>query len=262
MRDELSEDGIRRFLKHGELSLRVFPEIDSTNTALKALAAAGAPEGLALVAAAQSAGRGRMGRRFFSPAGSGLYLSLLLRPQLEAAEAVRLTACAAVAAAEAIEEFSGRPAAVKWVNDVLVDGRKVCGILTEGALDGESGRLRYAVIGVGVNLRAPEGGFPEELRGVAGAAFEGLSIPSLRCRLAGAILDRLVDRTADPGAPEVFEAYRGRSLVPGKKIRVLMPGAPPFPAEALALLEDYSLLVRLEDGSLRTLRAGEVSLQL
>ena len=260
--DVLSAEGIARFLRHRELRLRVYPTIGSTNTALKAMAAEGAEAGLALVAAQQTAGRGRMGRSFYSPPGSGLYLSLLLRPELPAAQAVRLTACAAVAAAEAIESLSGAETAIKWVNDIQIGGRKVCGILTEAGLDCESGRMHYVVVGVGVNLRAPEGGFPPELRGIAGAAFEGREIPALRCRLAAGILDRLLDYSARPDDPALFEAYRSRSLVLGKKIDILTPGAAPVPAKALALGEDYSLLVRLEDGTLRRLSSGEVSIRV
>ena len=259
--DVLSEEGIRRHLVHQELRLQVYRSISSTNTVLKAMAAEGAEAGLALVAGEQSAGRGRLGRSFYSPADTGVYLSLLLRPLLRAEEATRLTACAAVAAAEAIEALSGRETGIKWVNDIFMDGRKVCGILTEGGVDCETGLLHYAVIGIGVNTRVPEGDFPAELRGVAGAAFGGQSVPELRCRLAAGILDRLADYTQRPSDPALFEAYRSRSLVLGREVDVLSPGREPQAAQVLALQPDYSLLLRLPDGSTQTLRAGEVSLR-
>ena len=257
----LSAEGVRRRLRHGELDIRVFDTIGSTNTALKAMADAGADAGLALIAAEQTAGRGRMGRSFFSPAGSGLYMSLLLRPAVPAAQAVRLTACAAAAAAEAIEELSGRSAGIKWVNDIYLDGKKVCGILTETRADGADSSLRYAVIGLGVNLREPEGGFPEELRPIAGAVFPGGDIPELRCRLAAGILDRLADYAADPDDPAILEAYRRRSFLPGRQISIHVPGREPQSAEALGVNEDYSLRVRLPDGSERDLVFGEVSVR-
>ena len=260
--DVLSEDGIRRHLKHQELKLQVYKTITSTNTVLKALAAEGAPAGLALIAGEQTAGRGRMGRSFYSPADSGLYLSLLLRPNVSAVEATRLTACAAVAVAETIEELSGRPAQIKWVNDIFVDGRKVCGILTEASVDCENGMMHYVIIGLGVNTRVPAGDFPEELKGIAGAAFDADSIPELRCRLAAGILDRLAAYTQNPGAPLVFEGYRSRSLVLGKQINILAPGRDPVPAEVLDLEEDYALLVRLPDGSTQRLNSGEVSIRV
>ena len=260
--DVLSEEGIRRHLKHQELKLQVYKTITSTNTVLKTLAAEGAPAGLALIAGEQTAGRGRMGRSFYSPADSGLYLSLLLRPNVSAVEATRLTACAAVAVAETIEELSGRPAQIKWVNDIFVDGRKVCGILTEASVDCENGMMHYVIIGLGVNTRVPTGDFPEELKGIAGAAFDADSIPELRCRLAAGILDRLAEYTENPGAPRVFEGYKSRSLVLGKAINILAPGRDTVPAEVLDLEEDYALLVRLPDGSIQRLNSGEVSVRV
>ena len=260
--DVLSEEGIRRHLKHQELELQVYKTITSTNTVLKTLAAESAPAGLALIAGEQTAGRGRMGRSFYSPADSGLYLSLLLRPNMSAVEATRLTACAAVAVAETIEELSGRPAQIKWVNDIFVDDRKVCGILTEASVDCENGMMHYVIIGLGVNTHVPAGDFPEEIRGIAGAAFNADQIPELRCRLAAGILDRLAEYTENPGAARVFEGYKSRSLVLGKAINILAPGRDPVPAEALDLEEDYSLIVRLPDGSTTRLNSGEVSVRV
>ena len=259
--DVLCEEGILRHLRHRELELRVYKSISSTNTVLKTLADEGAGAGLVLVAGQQTEGRGRMGRSFYSPADSGLYMSLLLRPVLPAAEAARLTACAAVAVAKTIEELSGKAAQIKWVNDVLVDGRKVCGILTEASLDCENGMMRYVVIGSGINTRIPDGDFPEELRGIAGSAFGEEQIPELRCRLAAGILDRLMDYAAKPDDPAVFEAYKSRSCLLGQEINILCPGKEPVPAVAVDLEDDYSLLVRLSDGSIRNLNYGEVSVR-
>lgn len=260
--DVLSAEGVRRHLRHQELELRVYRTISSTNTVLKSLAAEGAEAGLVLLAEEQSAGRGRMGRSFYSPPGSGLYLSLLLRPAMRAADATRLTACAAVAVSETIEELSGRDAQIKWVNDVFVGGRKVCGILTEASVDCENGALHYVVVGIGVNTRVPEGDFPEELKGVAGSAFGAGAIPELRCRLAAGILDRMTDFAENPSAPGIFEAYRRRSLVLGREIRILAPGREPVPAVAVDLEQDFSLVARLSDGSIRRLSSGEVSVKL
>ena len=259
--DLLSAQGVERYLKTPGLRLQYVPSLPSTNTALKAMAAEGAPEGTVLIAGEQTAGRGRMGRSFYSPPDSGLYLSLLLRPQLPAAEAVRLTACAAVAVAEAVEELSGLETQIKWVNDVLIGGKKICGILTEGSLDVESGQLAWAVVGIGVNTAVPTGDFPPELRETAGAVFGAARPPELRCRLAAGILDRLADYCARPADPAVFEAYRSRSLVPGREITIHTPGREPEAALALELDSDFGLLVRLADGSVRKLNSGEVSVR-
>ena len=234
------------------------PEIGSTNTALKELANRGEAAGLALVAGRQTAGRGRMGRSFFSPEDTGVYLSLLLRPRLPAAEATRITACAAVAVAETLEELSGRKAQIKWVNDVFMDGKKVCGILTEASLDCESGLVNYAVVGIGVNALTPPGGFPPELREIAGAVFPERTLPELRCRIAAGILNRLWRFCGGERLGDCFEAYRDRSLVLGRELELLSPGREPEPALALALERDYALRVRLADGSERRVQSGEV----
>lgn len=256
--DVLSAPGIEKHLACPGLRLRYFGEIGSTNTALKELANRGEDAGLALIAGRQSAGRGRMGRSFYSPEDTGVYLSLLLRPGLPAAEAVQITACAAVAVAETLEELSRRPTQIKWVNDVYMDGKKVCGILTEASLDCESGQLSYAVVGVGVNALAPAGGFPEELRDIAGAVFAQREVPELRCRIAAGILSRLWRYCGGETLQDCFEAYRSRSLVLGRELELLSPGREPEAALALDLERDYALRVRLADGTERSVRSGEV----
>ena len=261
MSDELSADGIERRLRHKELDVRVYRTISSTNTVLKALAADGAGANLALVAEHQTAGRGRMGRSFCSPSGTGLYFSLLLRPAVPAAEAMSMTACAAVAVSRTIEELTGRSTRIKWVNDILIGQKKVCGILTEAGIDAETGMLRYAVIGVGINVREPEGGFPPEIAGIAGAVLDREQIPDIRCRLAAGVLDRLYEYTLAADDPAVFEAYRERSFLIGRDISILRPGAGPVQAHVLDLNRDYSLRVRLSDGSLTDLSSGEVSVR-
>ena len=140
-------------------------EIDSTNRYVKQLGAAGAPEGRVVIANRQSAGRGRLGRSFFSPGEKGIYMSVLLRPEIELERAVLITSMAAVAVARAIERVSDIPAKIKWVNDIFLNRKKVCGILTESGINAETGKLEYAVLGIGVNVGSME--FPEELKGIA-----------------------------------------------------------------------------------------------
>ncbi len=260
--DVLSEGGIRRHLKHPELSLRVYSTIGSTNTELKALAARNAEAGLALVASQQTAGRGRLGRSFYSPPDTGIYLSLLLRPRLRAQEATAITAAAAVAVAETLEELSGEPMEIKWVNDVVHHGRKVAGILTEAAMDFESGFLSYVVVGIGINLSTPEGDFPEELRTIAGAAFGPEKLPQLRCRVAAGVLDRLWEYAAFLPETPFFEGYRARSLVLGKELNILSPGKEPVPCIGREIERDFALRVELPDGSTRLLNSGEVSVRV
>ena len=170
--DLLSASGIRRFLPaDAPLLPTVRKSLDSTNAEALRRAVDGAPEGTVIVAEEQTAGRGRRGRSFFSPAGTGIYLSILVRPALAAERAHLLTCSAAVAVAEAIEACAGVDASIKWVNDVYCRGKKVAGILTEGSFDLEGGVLQHAVVGIGVNVRPPHAGFPAEIAERAGAVL-------------------------------------------------------------------------------------------
>ena len=169
-------------------AVEVHASLGSTNDRAKALALSGAPEGSLVVALTQTAGRGQQGRSFYSPAGTGAYMSLVLRPRtLTAPEDV--TIAAAVAVARAAEALSARPTQIKWVNDVYLGGKKICGILTEGgaAPDGSP----WAVVGIGVNLLPPTGGFPEELRDIAGAVTKERR-RGLRSSLCASILRRFM----------------------------------------------------------------------
>ena len=212
---------------------------------------------LALVAVTQTAGRGRRDHSFFSPPDSGLYLSFLLRPDLSARDALSLTTCAAASVALAIEECAGVDAKIKWVNDVFCHGKKVCGILTEAALDLETGGLQYAIVGIGVNLFPPKGGFPPELP-EAGAVFptrpQGLEG---RSQLAGSILNHFFSFYPHLKDKPFFADYRRRSLVLGQEITVL-EGGQTRTAFALDLERDFSLRVRETDGTIHTLSSGEV----
>lgn len=259
--DALTESGVRAYLRRRDLDLRVYKSISSTNTVLKQLAESGEAEGTVLLAEEQTAGRGRMSRSFFSPPRSGLYMSLLLRPHMSAQLSTRITACAAVAVAEAIEELTGCRAEIKWVNDVLVDGKKVCGILTEGSIDCESGLMHYAIVGIGINIRPPEGDFPAELRQIAGALPAAPDGEDLRCRLAAAVLDRLMDLYEQLPEGDCYEAYKSRSCLIGRQINILPLEGEPVPATAIGVERDFSLRVRLTDGTEKCLSSGEVSVR-
>ena len=260
--DVISKPGIEKYLgkKAEKYTIQVYKTITSTNTVLKEMAADGAAEGTVLVAAEQTAGKGRMARRFVSPSGTGLYLSILLRPKLNAGEALFITTAAAVAVARTVEEVSGRSAGIKWVNDVFMDGRKICGILTEASFDMESGGLEYAVCGIGVNIMPPQGGFPDEIKDIAGAVFEKQPSFDAKNRIAAGIIERFTEYYEKLPEHAFFEEYKNRSVTVGKKITVLGRGEP-RDATALAIDEECRLVVRYDDGSECTLNSGEVSIR-
>ena len=241
-----------------------FDCVDSTNRLLKNMASEGAPEGSVIIADMQTEGHGRLGRDFFSPSGTGLYMSILLRPQLSAQQSLLITTCAAVAAAEAIEKLSNKYAGIKWVNDIYIGGRKVCGILTEGSIEGDC--LKYAVLGVGINLLHPDGGFPEDLRDSAGAVFSPgettHTAEELRSMAVEYFLDSFLKYYSKLEQKEYLDAYRSRSIVYGKEITVIPPDTSPILAVAGNICDDFSLLIRFNDGSIQRLQAGEVSIKL
>jgi len=261
--DILSPQGIRRFLKpeYRDLDLTVLPTAPSTNALVREKANQGRPEGCVIIACEQTAGRGRYGRQFFSPVDSGVYLSLLLRPTAYSPQqATCLTAAAAAAMCQAIEAVTGQQPGIKWVNDIFLHGKKVCGILTEAAVGLETGTLNYMVLGAGVNLYPPAEGFPEEIQSIAGSVLER-SCPEAKNRLVGEFLNRFWDFYSHPECRAYLEDYRARSLAIGRNVTVLSAGRA-VSAYAYGIDDDFRLLVRYENGDTEALSYGEIRIQL
>ncbi len=258
--DRLSESGIREELgaDADQFHILLRERVTSTSSLLKEQES-NLREWTVLIAGEQSGGRGRMGRSFYSPSGSGLYLSVLLRPAMPAEKAVQITTAAAVAACGAIAECTGVEAGIKWINDLYVDGKKICGILTEGALNLETGGLDWAVMGIGFNVYPPEGGFPPEISDIAGAIMP-IRTSGLRNRLAARFLVRFRELCADPGQPACVEEYRRRSFLPGRAVTVHR-GSETRRATALSVDGQCRLVVRYEDGTEEALSSGEVSVR-
>ncbi len=258
--DVLSEKAIKKYLgeKESRVELEILPACGSTNLVIKEKANT-LGEGHVVIAGEQTAGRGRYGRTFLSPGGTGLYMSVLLRPKLSAEDAVMITTAAAVAVCRAIEELTPDKPTIKWVNDVLVNGKKVCGILTEASFDMESGALDYAVLGVGINVTESDGGFPQELADIAGAILQNRE-HDMRCRLASSFLRHFFDIYDTFPSRSFVEEYRIRSFLPGRPILVLRQGTS-VPAKAVAIDDRCRLIVRYADGSEEALSSGEVSVR-
>lgn len=258
--NRVSEPEIRRWLRAKSIGTRmeVHEALDSTNTRAKALAATGAPHGYLVIAESQSSGKGRMGRSFFSPEHSGIYITYVLRPRMLAEQAVMITSLAAVAVARAIETVADVAVKIKWVNDLYINDRKACGILCEASLDFESGQLEYAVLGIGVNVARMD--FPEPLRDIATSIENECGEAVSRSRLIAEIsnqLDELYDQL-DTG--EFMAESRARSNVIGRDVRVFR-GDESFEARALDIDEMGRLVIRTGKGVSRV-GSGEVSLKL
>lgn len=262
--DILSARAIEKYLTGSALDLRleVFKSLSSTNHTAKELASDGEAEGKVILSEEQTAGRGRAGKSFFSPSGTGLYMSILLRPKMPAAESSLLTTAAAVAVARAIERVSGRQAQIKWVNDVFVEGKKVCGILTEAALSVESGGLDYAVVGIGINIFEPFGGFPPELSEIITSVLtQNGKNGDIRSRIAAEVLSEFMGFYDELDKKRFLLEYKRRSFILGKEIMVIT-GSESRRALALELDDDCRLKVRYEDEREEYLSSGEISVKI
>ena len=239
--------------------LVVVPEIGSTNTALKQMAAQGAPSGTVLIADRQSSGRGRLGRSFDSPAGMGLYFSLLLRPALDPVRVPHATLRAGLATAEAVERCTSLQAGIKWPNDLVIGAKKLCGILSEAG-SSSSGALDWLVIGIGVNVNQSLEDFPPELREMA-SSLRILGHPVSRGVLAAELIRQLSDLEADLQEPERYlPRYEARCITLRQEVQLLR-GDSVTPAYALGIAPDGGLRVRLRDSSETVVASGEVSVR-
>lgn len=238
--------------------LEVHDHLDSTNLRAKALAAQGAPHGLLICADSQSQGRGRFGRAFFSPEHSGVYITYLLRPEMSPERAAMITSLAAVAVSEAIESLCGVEVGIKWVNDLYIRRRKVCGILCEAGMDFESGTLNYVALGIGINVGRMT--FPEPLRDIATSIENEWDQPISRNRLIGEISNRLEARYPELATGAFMGENRRRSIVIGREVTVLR-GNERYSARVMDI-DDLGHLVVEAGGEVRRLGAGEISLKL
>ena len=237
-----------------------FEELDSTNRYLKDLAAKGAGEGTVIIANKQSAGRGRLGRSFFSPEEKGIYMSVLLRPDIPLERAVLITSMAAVAVARAMEKVCGITAKIKWVNDIFLNRKKVCGILTEAGINYEKGTLEYAVLGIGVNVGEME--FPEELKEIATSVSNECGFEVSKDALIDEILAELENWYPTLADGSFLEESRKRSVLLGKEIRVVDEMHPEggYIATAVDINELGNLIIE-RNGVQSVLNSGEVSIR-
>ena len=260
-------------LSVGAVSARLSPEavvgreivcleqVDSTNTYLKRRGAEGAPHGLAALAEEQTGGRGRRGRRFESPKGAGLYLSVLLRPDCAPTEAVTLTAWVGVAVCDAVEQAAGVRPQIKWTNDIILNGKKLCGILTEMGVEAETGALGYVVVGMGTNVSQTEEDFGPELCDLA-TSLHLVGAEVTRRELALALIAELdrMNAAFPHGREEYFDAYTRRCVTLGKQVKLVRLDGETL-ATAERLTGAFQLVVRRPDGTEETVSSGEVSVR-
>lgn len=264
--DVLSEQTVRSFLGTVKtLGGRIdcFDSIDSTNAYLKRIALDGAPDGTVAVAAEQTSGRGRRGRSFQSAAGKGVYLSVLLRPEMTPAQLMPLTGLVAVAMSRAVDRVGGTNVQIKWTNDLILNGRKLCGILTELSVEGETGELQYVVAGIGFNVSQREEDFDGEVAKIATSILRETGKLVSRAELAAAMIEELdalytALKTGDTSG--YLDEYRRRCVTIGREVQLLWQDTKEK-VTALDVDEEFGLIVRRENGTVETVRTGEVSVR-
>lgn len=242
-----------------KLNITIFDELDSTNNYLKKLGSQGENEDTLVIAQSQTNGRGRMGRTFYSPDETGIYFSLLLHPEFSAEKSLFLTVMAAVSVAETVMKYNKNDVKIKWVNDIYIDGKKVCGILTEGSINAEK-KLDYAVVGIGINVIAPENGFPEDIKDIATAIFPGKTEDNIKEKIVAEVVNRFF-KMYNGIDTDFVKRYKEYSFLTGKEINIISAGSV-RPATVLDITDDCHLLVKNEKGEIEEISSGDVSVRV
>lgn len=224
---------------------------DSTNTRAKEYVKANDCDRALFIANAQSEGRGRQGKSFYSPDSTGLYMTYVFKADMPLTDTVHITTAASVAVLEAIKQVSGKSPLIKWVNDIYLDNKKICGILCETVTDYKTGRVTHVIIGVGINLETKE--FPKEIEGIAG------SLGSVDKNTLLDLIVKNLDKYCKDGVPFI-EIYRQNSLVIGKEITYTRNGAS-HTAIASAINDEGGLIIN-ETGRISVLSSGEISIKI
>ena len=242
-----------------KLNITIFEELDSTNNYLKKVGSKGEKENHLVIALSQTGGRGRMGRSLYSPNGTGIYFSLLLHPEFSAEKSLFLTVMAAVSVAETVMNYNKNDVKIKWVNDIYIDSKKVCGILTEGAINSDKS-LDYAVVGIGINVVVPENGFPEDIKNIATSIFQGNTEENIKEKIVAEVVNRFF-KMYNGVDTDFVKRYKEYSYLTGKEINIIS-GETTRPATVIGITDDCHLLVKNESGELEEISSGDVSVRL
>lgn len=242
--------------------ITVLETVDSTNSLAKRMALNGAPHGSIFLADEQTGGRGRQGRSFVSPRGTGIYLSVLLRPDALPTDLGHVTAMAAVAGCNTVEAVCGIRPGVKWMNDLILDGKKLCGILTEMSVEWESNALEYLVIGIGINCNHSECDFPEDIRSKATSLNQVIGKRVDRESLAATLIAELYRLNLDilSGKTQWISQYAQDCITIGQSIKITRGNSIRL-AQATGIDENAALLVRYDTGETGVVFSGEVSIR-
>lgn len=244
------------------ITVKHYESITSTNDIVMDLGRSGKKENIIIVADEQTKGRGRKGRKFYSPNKSGLYFSILLTPNLNIQESLYITAIAAVSVVKTIEEITGVKSYIKWVNDIYIDNKKICGILTDAKFDIESGMVEYAAVGIGINLYEPEENFPNNINKIATSIFKNKKIDNeIKNRIIANIINKFFYYYRNINDKSFMKEYIDKSFIIGKEV-VVDFGDRKEKVKALSIDENCKLEIMYSNGNKEKITYGEVSLEL
>ena len=251
------------FLSEKEMADKIFvyDSLESTNSTAKEMAISGADHGTIIIADYQTAGRGRYGRKFFSPANHGIYMSIILRPvrQCWPDDPSLMTCYAAVAVCKAIEATTGKVPKIKWVNDILLNQRKICGILTEASTDFKTGDVNWMVVGIGINFSTPAEDFAEDIKNTAGSIFSKEAPTITRNQLIAQIANQILFRGDGHSDESILAEYRKRLMLIGKRVTVIEFNKT-YEATVIDVDDTGRLVVENDSGKTLALSAGEINL--
>lgn len=241
--------------------IKYLETVDSTNTYAKKLLLEEHEVSDIIIANTQTSGRGRLGRSFFSPKDSGIYCTFILEPFLKLENSILITVAASVAVSKAIEKITGIETSIKWINDIYVNAKKVCGILTEAVTNFETGMIDKIILGIGINFNASDEGFPDDIVNKAGALYNGNTNNITRNMLISQLIievDKCISNIEDEN---IIEYYKSKSMVIGKFINVLNMGEETsIKGKAVDIDKNGFLIIETENG-LITLNSGEISIR-
>ncbi len=260
--DNITAEDISSFLKDKpeKDKIIVLESVDSTNNYAKQLAEKGAIHGTTVIANEQTAGKGRMGRSFSSPKNTGLYMSIILRPDIGVNQVQLFTSYLAVITATAIDTLYGCHTGIKWVNDIMLGDKKICGILTEASISCESASFKYIIAGIGINTGTVKSVFGPELLEIASSLEDETGKVIRRCELAAAIINILEEKIIELQNGSFIDEYRKRSWILGRDIIVTQNGTETS-ARAIDIDASAGLIVEYADGTRSTIHSGEARIK-
>ena len=242
-------------------SIQYFERVDSTNTFAKKILMEGESYPDIIIANEQEQGRGRLGREFYSPKGTGIYCSFILDPFIKIENSILVTVAASVAVSRAIEKVTNKDTRIKWINDIYIDDKKVCGILTEAVTDFETGIIGKIILGIGINFNTPSESFPDEITDRASSVFMDDTFGVTRNQLIAQLIIEIDECMNDIENDEIIRYYRNKSLVLGKMLEITYFGQEkPIQGKAVDIDRNGFLIIETKNGLL-TLNSGEVSIR-